>query len=162
MAVHMTNSDVCPKCGSTLNPVTQTKTGKSLRSCSAGSWNPDTKSVDGCDYVLWVTPDPVELDEKCPKCGSPLLMVVSRFGKKMKKCSTNTWDPETKTASGCDYVEFIGTTVEQLDEDCPDCGEKLVLKTTAAGKRMKVCSTNSWDPKTKMATGCEYIEWQPA
>lgn len=158
----MKNSDTCPQCGSQLTPVIQTKSGKYLRRCSAGSWNPDTKSVDGCDYVLWVTPDPEELDEKCPKCGSPLLLVVTRFGKRMKRCSTNKWDPTTKTASGCDYVEFIGTTTEELDEGCPDCGEKLVLKTTANGKRMKVCSTHTWDPTTKTAGGCEYIQWQAA
>ncbi len=158
----MENTDKCPKCGSALGPVTQTKTGKSLRRCSTGSWNAETRSVDGCDGVVWVTPEPETLDEKCPKCGSPLLLVVTRFGKKMKKCSTNKWDPETKTASGCDHVEFLGTTIEELDEDCPDCGEKLVMKTTANGKRMKVCSTNKWDPATKSAIGCEFIEWQPA
>jgi hypothetical protein len=154
------NKDVCPTCGSPLTEPVETKSGKMLRRCSAGTWNPATRSVDGCDFVLWLTPEPKELDEKCPKCGSPLIAAVTKFGKKMKRCSTNKWDPETKQASGCDYVEWIKGTTEELDEACPDCGEKLVMYTSASGKKMKKCSTNSWDPKTKEASGCQYVQWQ--
>src|SRR6185503_4015479 len=81
----------CPKCGSPLGPITETATGRKLQRCSTGSWNKDTKKTEGCDYVKWLTVEPKELDEKCPKCGSPVVLVVTRFGKKMKKCSTNTW-----------------------------------------------------------------------
>ena len=70
-----------------------------------------------------VTIEPQTLDEKCPKCGSPLNLVVTRFGKRMKKCSTATWDPKTRTAGGCDYIEWIKGTTEPLDEDCPKCGQ---------------------------------------
>ncbi len=108
----------------------------------------DTKIVEaGMGYV------------KCPKCGSPLVMVVTRFGKKMKKCSTNTWNRETKKAEGCDYVEWINGTTEALDEACPECGKPLVLYTTAAGKKMKKCSTSGWDREKKVATGCTYVQW---
>jgi ssDNA-binding Zn-finger/Zn-ribbon topoisomerase 1 len=99
------------------------------------------------------------LNEECPKCGSPLVLAVTRFGKKMKKCSTGGWDKEAKKATGCDYVEWIGGTTEELDEECPKCGEKLVLYTTSAGKRMKKCSTSGWDAKERKATGCTHIEW---
>lgn len=85
--------------------------------------------------------------------------MVTRGGKKMKKCSTNTWNKETKTAEGCDYIEWINGSTEALDEDCPDCGEKLVLFTTAAGKKMKKCSTGGWDREKRVATGCTYVEW---
>jgi hypothetical protein len=34
-------------------------------------------------------------------------MQVTRFGKKMKKCSGGGWDKEAKKATGCDYVEWI-------------------------------------------------------
>lgn len=152
--------ETCPRCESPLGEIIETKSGKQLRRCSAGSWNPETKSVDGCDFVKWMTPEPKALDEKCPKCGAPLVMAVTKFGKKMKRCSTNKWDPQTKTATGCDYVEWIKGTTEQLDEECPQCGQKLVMYTSAAGKKMKKCSTNQWDPKTKEATGCNYIQWQ--
>lgn len=151
--------EVCPKCGSPLSEVETTKNGKKLQRCSNGKWNPETRTIDGCPFVKWLEAEPTTLKEKCPKCGADLLLVTTRFGKKMKKCSTNKWDPETKKASGCDYVEWIKGTTEELEEDCPKCGSKLVLYTTTAGKQMKKCSTNAWDPKTRMASGCDYIEW---
>lgn len=149
----------CPKCGSPLSPIIETSTGKKLQRCSKGSWNKDTKQNEGCDYVKWIVEEPKELDEKCPKCGSAVILVTTRFGKKMKKCSTNVWNPETKKADGCDYVEWINGTTEALDEECPLCGEKLVLYTTAAGKKMKKCSTSGWDKENKVATGCKYVQW---
>ena len=80
----------------------------------------------------------------------------------MKKCSTGGQDKNTKTATGCDYVEWINGTTEALDEDCPECGSKLVLFTTNAGKKMKKCSTAGWDREAKKATGCPYVYWLKA
>lgn len=157
----MQSTENCPKCNSSLGEVVTTKSGKKLQRCSTGSWNAETKQVDGCNYVKWLPFEPQELDEKCPKCGSPLVLNVTRMNKKMKKCSTNKWDPETKTASGCDYIEWIKSgSTENLDEDCPTCGSKLVLFTTSSGKRLKKCSTNVWDKDKREATGCTYTEWQ--
>lgn len=152
--------DVCPKCGSALGEVVETKSGKKLQRCSTASWNPETRTNDGCDYVKWFEVTPTTLDEKCPKCGSPLIMMTTRNGKKMKKCSTSTWDAKTRTAGGCDYIEWMKGTTEPLDEDCPKCGAKLVMFTTVAGKRLKKCSTNQWDREQKMAVGCDFVEWQ--
>lgn len=149
----------CPKCGSPLTDILETQSGKQLRRCTTGVWNKETRKTEGCDYVEWLTPEPKILDEKCPKCGSPLVFQVTRFGKKMKKCSTSKWDPTTKTASGCDYIEWQNGTTEQLNEDCPNCGAKLVLQTTAGGKRLKKCSTAGWDKENKVATGCTYVQW---
>jgi ssDNA-binding Zn-finger/Zn-ribbon topoisomerase 1 len=154
--------DTCPKCGSPLGEITETATGRKLQRCSTGSWNKDTRQNEGCDYVKWIVEEPKVLDETCPKCGSPLLLQVTRFGKKMKKCSTGGWDKATKKATGCDYVEWINGTTEHLDEKCPTCGEDLVLYTTAAGKRMKKCSTSGWDSAARKATGCTYVEWLKA
>lgn len=154
-----TKTEVCPKCGAPLGEVVTTMSGKQLQRCSAGSWNPETKQNEGCDFVKWIVPEPVTLDEKCPKCGSPLVQAVTRFGKKMKKCSTNSWDPKEKKAIGCDFIEWINGSTEQLDEDCPECGAKLVIYTTARGKRMKKCSTSGWDKENRVATGCTYIQW---
>src|SRR3989344_4759831 len=151
--------EVCPKCGSALGEIVETKSGKKLQRCSTGSWNPETRQNEGCDYVKWLTVEPVTLDEKCPKCQSPLILSTTRFGKKMKKCSTNVWNKETKKAEGCDYIEWINGTTESLDEECPTCGSKLVLFTTAAGKKMKKCSTAGWDREARKATGCPYIYW---
>lgn len=152
----------CPKCGSPLGEVSETKSGRKLQRCSTGSWNSETRQNEGCDYVKWIMPEPQKLDEKCPKCGSPLVLAVTRFGKKMKKCSTNVWNPETKIAEGCDYIEWINGTTEALNEDCPECGKKLVLFTTNSGKKMKKCSTAGWDAAKREATGCTYVQWLKA
>lgn len=151
--------ETCPKCNSPLSEVSTTATGRKLQRCSAGSWNSETKKNEGCDYVKWIQNEPKTLDEKCPKCGSPLVLAETRFGKKMKKCSTNVWNKETKKAEGCDYIEWINGSSVPLDEDCPECGKKLVLFTTNAGKKMKKCSTSGWDSKNKVATGCTYVQW---
>ncbi|NCN06871.1 MAG: hypothetical protein GW946_03450 [Candidatus Pacebacteria bacterium] len=155
----MPETTKCPKCNAPLSEVTETPSGRKLQRCSTGTWNKETRQTDGCDYVLWLAVDPEPLDEKCPKCNAPLVLQITRFGKKMKKCSTNTWDPTTKTASGCDFVEWINGTTEPTDETCPECDEPLVIFTTAKGKRMKKCSTSGWDKETRQATGCTYIEW---
>ncbi|MDP4011209.1 MAG: topoisomerase DNA-binding C4 zinc finger domain-containing protein [Candidatus Roizmanbacteria bacterium] len=150
---------VCPKCGSPLSPVEETPNGKQLQRCSTGSWNPEEKKVEGCEYVKWIQPEPEVLDEKCPKCGEPLVMATTRFGKKLKKCSTSGWDRENKKATGCDYIQWLTGIKEELDEKCPDCGEKLVMMTTNRGKKLKKCSTSGWDREKKEATGCTYVEW---
>lgn len=155
----MEPKEVCPKCGAPLGEVVETQTGKKLQRCSKGSWNKDTRQSEGCDYVKWLVAEPVTLDEKCPKCDSSLVLQVTRFGKKMKKCSAGGWDKTTKKATGCDYIEWIGPTREPLNETCPQCGESLVLFTTTVGKKMKKCSTSGWDREAKKATGCDYIQW---
>jgi hypothetical protein len=149
----------CPKCNSDLSSITETPTGRQLQRCSKGSWNKETKQVEGCTYVKWLEVAPKELDEKCPKCDKPLVLAVTRFGKKMKKCSTNSWNKETRKAEGCDYIQWINTSTQDLDEDCPDCGKKLVLFTTSKGKKLKKCSTAGWDSKNRKATGCTYVYW---
>jgi ssDNA-binding Zn-finger/Zn-ribbon topoisomerase 1 len=159
MADDVQPNGVCPKCGNPLTDVQTTPTGKKLIRCTTGGWDKDAKKATGCDFIKWLETPPEELDEKCPKCGNPLMMVTTRFGKKMKKCSTGGWDRETKKATGCDYVEWINGTTVPLDEECPECGSKLVLYTTASGKRMKKCSTAGWDRDAKKATGCPYVQW---
>lgn len=155
-------NDVCPKCGAALSEIIETPNGRRLQRCSTGSWNKETHKTEGCDYVKWLEIEPQALDEKCPKCGAPLVLQVTRFGKKMKKCSAGSWDKETKSVVGCDYVEWINGTSEPLTEKCPKCGEALVLFTTANGKKMKKCSTSGWDKEAKKATGCDYVLWLKA
>ncbi|PIY69458.1 hypothetical protein COY90_00520 [Candidatus Roizmanbacteria bacterium CG_4_10_14_0_8_um_filter_39_9] len=155
----MEDANKCPKCGAALSEIVTTKSGKRLQRCSTGVWNRDTNTTEGCDFIKWLPYEPETLDEKCPKCGAPLLITMTRFNKKMKKCSTNSWDPKTKTASGCDFFEWIKPKVEELDEVCPKCQNHLVKMETASGKRMKKCSTSGWDKENHMATGCDYIEW---
>ncbi len=149
----------CPKCGAPLAEITKTSTGRELQRCSKGSWNAELRRNEGCDYVKWIVAEPQVLDEKCPKCGAPVVLAVTRFGKKMKKCSTNKWNKETRKAEGCEYIEWIGGTTEKLNEDCPECGKNLVLYTTSSGKKMKKCSTSGWDSANRQATGCTYVQW---
>ncbi len=99
------------------------------------------------------------LDEKCPKCGSPLVMATTRTGRRLKRCSTNVWNADTRTSSGCDYVEWIKGETQELDEDCPKCGSKLVIYTSASGKKLKKCSTNTWNKQTRSSEGCDYVQW---
>ena len=155
----MDEKEKCPKCGADLGEIVETPSGRKLQHCSKGTWNKETRQNEGCDYVKWIVIEPQILEEKCPKCQSPLVLQITRFGKKMKKCSAGGWDKETKTATGCDYVEWINGTTEKCDEKCPECGESLVLFTTNNGKRMKKCSTAGWDRVAKKATGCPYVEW---
>ncbi len=150
---------MCPKCNSPLGEITETASGKKLQRCSKGVWNKETKQTEGCNYVKWLPIEPKTLDEKCPKCGLPLVLQITRFGKKMKKCSAGGWDKIERKATGCDYIEWINGTTEFLPDKCPDCGKPLVLFTTAAGKRMIKCSTSGWDKIERKATGCPYIQW---
>jgi len=151
----------CPLCGSALNPIEETPSGKKLQRCSTGSWNRETRQTEGCPYVLWLDSIPQPLDEKCPKCGANLVMTTTRSGKKLKKCSKGGWDREAKKPTGCDYVEWFNGSKEELDEVCPKCDAKLLLVTTANGRKMKKCSTSGWDRQARKPTGCDYIQWLP-
>jgi ssDNA-binding Zn-finger/Zn-ribbon topoisomerase 1 len=155
----MAENEVCPKCGAELSPEEETASGRKLRRCSKGAWNKETRKVEGCGYAKWLPVEPVTLEEMCPKCKAPLVLSVTRFGKRMKKCSTSGWDKEAKKPTGCDFIEWINGTKEALDEVCPQCGKAVVLVTTARGKRMKKCSTSGWDKENRVSTGCPFIQW---
>ncbi|MBI5448997.1 topoisomerase DNA-binding C4 zinc finger domain-containing protein [Candidatus Gottesmanbacteria bacterium] len=155
----MDTQEACPKCGAPLDAISETPTGRKLQRCSKNIWNAEARKSEGCDYVKWIAVEPQTLDEACPKCGAALVLQVTRFGKKMKKCSKGGWDKETKKSTGCDYVEWINGATEPLDEACPECDKPLVLFTTNSGKRMKKCSTSGWDRASRTATGCTYVEW---
>jgi len=70
-------------------------------------------------------------DEKCDKCGSPMVIKMGRFGKFMA-CSNY---PE------CKSTKPIGKEAEELkksgkesNKKCPDCGNPLVIKFGRFGK----------------------------
>ena len=99
----------------------------------------------------------------CPKCASPLAdMTTTSSGRKLQRCSTGQWNAQTRQVEGCNFVKWLPFEPEPLDEKCPECGESLVLYTTANGKRMKKCSTAGWDKEKRQPTGCTYIYWLKA
>ncbi len=67
-----------------------------------------------------------ETDEKCPKCGKPIIIKHGRFGK-FKAC---TGFPD------CKHTENIA---DKVDVTCPICGKKLVAKRTRRGKTFFGC-----------------------
>jgi len=59
---------------------------------------------------------PVLTGDKCPKCGSGLVKFTSKDGKYTGvRCSTNKYDPVSRTSSGCDFVKFDGSTTRSTD-----------------------------------------------
>ncbi|OGK60168.1 hypothetical protein A3G65_01820 [Candidatus Roizmanbacteria bacterium RIFCSPLOWO2_12_FULL_37_7b] len=105
--IHSIDNQACPKCNATLGPVETTPIGRQIQRCSNGSWDRTTRQVNGCTYARWSYPQPEKLDEECPKCSEPLVLVSTRKGSKLKRCSTAGWDRATKTVTGCDYVEWV-------------------------------------------------------
>jgi DNA topoisomerase-1 len=61
----------------------------------------------------------IPLEEKCPKCGAPLVIKSGRFGQ-FKACSTY---PTCKFRESLDKRES-----KPLDEKCPECGSPLEQK----------------------------------
>lgn len=80
-------------------------------------------------------------DKICPKCGSPIIERMGRFGR-FYACSKF---PE------CKYTESIANTNNNLDIKCPKCKEgNIVMKKTKKGKIFYGCNTF---PK------CDYALW---
>lgn len=70
-----------------------------------------------------------QTEEKCEKCGSPMIIKMGRFGKFLA-CSNY---PECKTTQPL-FVTKEEMQAEETSEKCPDCGNKLVVKMGRFGK----------------------------
>ncbi len=77
-------------------------------------------------------------DKVCPKCGSPIVLKMGRFGK-FYACSNF---PE------CKYTEPAKDN--KIGVKCPKCGSEIIEKKTRKGKTFWSCS--NW-PK------CDYASW---
>ena len=66
-------------------------------------------------------------DEKCPKCSSPLVIRMSKFGKFLA-CSTF---PECK---------FTKNLLEKAGIECPKCKGDIIVKKTRRGKQFYGCA----------------------
>ncbi len=81
---------------------------------------------------------PVETGEKCPECGSPLVIRKGRYGE-FTACSNY---PE------CKYIKKEEKKVVEI-MDCPECDGKIIERTTKKGKVFYGCSNY---PKCKFAS----------
>lgn len=136
--------DPCPKCKNKLVLRWSKKGNKPFLSCSqypdcdfAGSF----EKVDG--KIKLVETEPAEkkmLDEKCPKCGSALVMKKGKYGE-FKACSAY---PKCKTI----------IREEKIVGKCPkdDCEGEVVEKRSKRGKLFYGC--------TKYPE-CEFVSWYP-
>ena len=79
-----------------------------------------------------------ETNEKCPECGSPLVIRVGRFGKFIS-CSEF---PKCK---------FTKSFVETTDLLCPKDGKQIVIKRTKRGRRFYGCSNYP---------SCDFAAWK--
>ena len=86
---------------------------------------------------------PQETGENCPECGNPLVIRKGRYGE-FVACSNY---PE------CKYVKKEEKQIVEVC-DCPNCGGKIVEKTTRKGKifygcnNYPKCKTALWDKPT--------------
>jgi len=54
---------------------------------------------------------------KCPKDGGRLYQATTATGKKMIKCENSKWNPLTKSASGCNYIEWINDEQKKFEKE---------------------------------------------
>ncbi len=78
-------------------------------------------------------------DEKCPKCGAPLVIKFSRFGK-FYACTNFPKCKFTKP-----FITYVKDVV------CPKCGGRIVVRRTRKGKRFYGCENY---PK------CDFSSWK--
>ncbi len=110
----------CPKCGER----------KKVPSASTITYDGKIVHVDIKEAEI--------LDEKCPKCGAPLVKRHGRYGDFIS-CSRY---PK------CDYIRSIDTYARGK---CPKCGGKVIVRKSKKGKTFYICENN---PKS-----CDFISW---
>jgi len=93
------------------------------------------KEVEGADRIKISTE---ETDEKCPTCGSPLLIRSGRFGKFL-------------ACSAFPKCKFTKAYTEETDQICPKDGGKIIIKKTRKGRKFYGCSNY---PK------CTFAAWK--
>ncbi len=95
----------------------------------AAFWEPFSKDLENSYETATKVHVPVEtLDEKCPTCGSPLLIRSGKFGKFIA-CST---------FPACKFTRPFLITI---GIPCPRCKSDMVIKKTKHGKTFYGCSS---------------------
>lgn len=122
-------SDVrCDKCGEFM-VIKNGRYGKFL-ACPSYPVCKNTKPLNGKDAVE-------KTDEVCQNCGSKMLKRKGRFGEFLA-CSNY---PDCKNTK---------PLINTLDVSCPQCGGKIAVKYTKAGRRFFGCSNYP---------DCNYLSW---
>ena len=100
-------------------------------------WGPFEKQVTKVqEEAEKVKVEVEESDEKCEKCGKPMVIRYSRFGKFL-------------ACSGFPECKNTKTLAAPTGLICPDCGGNIVIKKTRRGKNFWGCE--NW-PKCKFAS----------
>jgi DNA topoisomerase-1 len=114
-------------------PYLESKDGKQKMSIPSGS----KIDYDGkFAHVTMATPE--LLDEKCPKCGAPLVKRIGKYGEFIS-CSRY---PE------CDYTRPI---FKYARGNCPKCGARVVERKSKKGRTFFICENNP--------AKCDFISW---
>jgi hypothetical protein len=67
----------------------------------------------------------------CPKCKGRLVEMISKAGKKYHKCENGKWNSFTKTAEGCNFVDWLDSAFpvkvepKEPTEDWTDTVDKI-------------------------------------
>lgn len=102
-------------------------------------WEPFSKEIESKHETIERVNMDVETDEKCEKCGKPMVIKTGRFGKFMA-C---TGFPECKNTK---------SIVEKAAGKCPECKEgDVVVKRTKRGRTFYGCSRYP---------DCEWATWK--
>ena len=142
---------ICPECGKAL-VIKLGRRGKFL-ACSGFPECRHTEPLPSDGSEGSEAPEPVVSEEKCDKCGAPMLIKDGRFGKYLA-CSAY---PECKNIQPLVKPKALGIT-------CPECKEgELMEKKSRYGKifyscnRYPKCKYALWDPP--VAEPCPKCGW---
>ncbi|MDR1396937.1 MAG: type I DNA topoisomerase [Desulfarculales bacterium] len=136
----------CPHCARPLN-IRLGKHGEFL-ACSAWPECNYTSDFERDDKGAVIPVAGPELpEEKCDKCGAPMIVKKGRFGlflacSAYPKCRNNI----PLDANG---QPMEASSWEELKDKCPKCGSALLLRTSRAGNKFIACSAY---PKCRYAT----------
>jgi len=136
---------ICPSCGQKLK-IKLGRYGKFL----ACSGFPECKYTSPLlDKLASGTPTLVK--EKCPKCGQELLLKEGKFGQFL-------------ACQGYPKCKFTKNIIIEAKVKCPNCGGKIVRKTTRKGKvfwgcaNFPKCKTAFWnEPQSETCPKCHSI-----